>query len=61
MSLDEYIDVLINCIRILPEETIIHRLTGDGPKKLLVEPIWSGNKKMVMNTINKKLHETKLV
>ncbi len=61
MSLDEYIDVLINCIRILPKETIIHRLTGDGPKKLLVEPIWSGNKKMVMNTINKKLHETKLV
>ena len=57
MTLPEYTEVLLECLRILPEETIIHRLTGDGPKKLLVEPSWSANKKVVMNTINKALRE----
>lgn len=55
MSLDEYAEVIIQCIRLLPEETIVHRITGDGPKSLLVEPLWSANKKNVLNTINKKL------
>ena len=61
MSLEEYTEVLIKCLRLLPDETIIHRLTGDGPKKLLVEPKWSGDKKMVMNTINKALREEGLI
>ena len=51
MSLEEYTEVLMNCIRLLPKETVIHRLTGDGPKKLLVEPQWSADKKRVLNTI----------
>ena len=51
MSLEEYTEVLMNCIRLLPEDTVIHRLTGDGPKKLLVEPQWSADKKRVLNTI----------
>lgn len=55
MSLDEYAEVIIQCIRLLPEETLVHRITGDGPKSLLVEPLWSANKKNVLNTINKKL------
>ena len=55
MSLEEYTEILIKCIRLLPEETIIHRMTGDGPKKLLIEPKWSGDKKNVLNTINRML------
>ena len=53
MSLDEYIDVLNACVSVLPRKMVIHRLTGDGPKKLLIAPKWSGDKKKVLNRINK--------
>ena len=53
LSLKEYTEILVNCLKILPESTVIHRMTGDGDKRLLVEPIWSANKKVVLNTINK--------
>ena len=59
LSLDEYTKILINCLRILPESVVIHRMTGDGDKRLLVEPLWSGDKKMVLNTINKAIREAK--
>ena len=59
LSLDEYTEILINCLRILPESVVIHRMTGDGDKKLLVEPLWSGDKKRVLNTINKAIREAK--
>ena len=59
LSLDEYTEILINCLRILPESVVIHRMTGDGDKRLLVEPLWSGDKKMVLNTINKAIREAK--
>ena len=42
-SMDEYIELLIQCIRLLPPDMVIHRISGDGPKKLLVAPEWSGN------------------
>ncbi|MGB4661514.1 MAG: TIGR01212 family radical SAM protein [Mobilitalea sp.] len=51
MSLEEYIDLVISCLEILPGEMVIHRITGDGPKKLLLAPLWSGNKKLVLNSI----------
>ena len=54
LSLPEYIDILEMCVRHLPREMVIHRLTGDGPKKLLIAPEWSGNKRMVMNTIRQE-------
>ena len=57
MSLEEYTEVLINCLKILPESTIIHRMTGDGDKKLLIEPMWSADKKRVLNYINKRIRE----
>ena len=58
-SLDEYTEILINCLRILPESVVIHRMTGDGDKRLLVEPLWSADKKRVLNTINKAIREAK--
>ena len=59
LNLDEYTEILINCLKILPESVVIHRMTGDGDKRLLVEPLWSGDKKKVLNTINKAIREAK--
>lgn len=56
LSLDEYMDILFDCIERLPQHIVIHRITGDAPKKHLVEPLWSGNKKNVLNTINKEMN-----
>lgn len=53
LSLEEYADILCECIERLPKDVSIHRLTGDGDKKLLVSPMWSADKKRVLNTINK--------
>lgn len=55
MELDEYISLLLACIERLPQDIVLHRLTGDGPKKLLLAPLWSGNKKLVLNTIAKEM------
>ncbi len=57
-GLSEYAGLLTECIRILPENITIHRLTGDGPKNLLLAPLWSADKKRVLNTIHKTLKET---
>ena len=42
-------------LAILPEETVIHRLTGDGPGKLLLAPDWTRNKKRVLNAIQRAI------
>ena len=55
LSLDMYIEILRKCISVLPEEIVVHRLTGDGPKKLLIAPLWSADKKKVLNRIKKEL------
>ena len=61
LTLDEYIDILCDCIEVLPENVVVHRLTGDGDKKLLVAPLWSADKKRVLNTINRKFSERNVV
>ncbi len=57
LDMDKYIDILENCIMLLPPETVIHRLTGDGAKKDLIAPMWSADKKRVLNTINRRFRE----
>ena len=57
LSMDMYIDILIDCISHLSEQIVIHRITGDAPKKLLIAPLWSADKKRVLNTIHKELKE----
>ena len=52
MSMEEYVSLISDCLDILPEEIIIHRMTGDGPKRILVAPQWSGDKKRVLNELN---------
>lgn len=54
LSMEEYIDILCDCVEVLPENVVIHRLTGDGDKKLLVAPMWSADKKRVLNSINRE-------
>ena len=56
-ELEEYCDFIIDCLEILPPDMVIHRLTGDGPRSLLIAPLWSTDKKRVLNTINKRLNE----
>ena len=56
-ELEEYCDFVIDCIESLPPDMVIHRLTGDGPRKLLIAPLWSTDKKRVLNTIEKRFKE----
>ena len=53
MDLEEYCALIRDCLEILPDDIVIHRLTGDGPKKLLIAPKWSADKKRVLNTMRK--------
>ena len=57
MSMEEYTDLVRECIALLPGETVVHRMTGDGPRRLLVAPLWSLDKKRVLNMLNKKCDE----
>lgn len=52
LELEEYISILELCLRNLPPEAVIHRLTGDGAKRDLLAPLWSGDKKRVLNAIH---------
>ncbi|MBO6215577.1 MAG: TIGR01212 family radical SAM protein [Lachnospiraceae bacterium] len=52
---DEYIEILKECIKVIPDNVVIHRLTGDGDKKILIAPKWSGNKKQVWNRIQREV------
>ncbi len=55
LSMDGYLEILIHCICHLAPDTIIHRVTGDGPKDLLIAPLWSGNKKKVLNALHHRM------
>ncbi len=55
LELDEYIDIIKACVEIIPSDIVIHRLTGDGAKKDLIAPLWSADKKNVLNKLNKAL------
>lgn len=52
MSMDEYIAAVEKCVLNIPRETVVHRLTGDGAKKDLLAPLWSGDKKRVLNALH---------
>lgn len=53
LTLEEYVDIIYKSLSILEDKVVIHRLTGDGDKKLLVAPLWSANKKLVINELSK--------
>lgn len=56
-TMEEYLDILIDCLEHLSPDIVIHRLTGDGPKDLLIAPLWSSQKRTVLNTLH---HECRI-
>ncbi len=56
MSLEEYGAILKKCVELLPEHIVVHRITGDGAKRDLIAPLWSADKKRVLNYLHKLLN-----
>lgn len=61
LSLEEYTDILAGCIERINQDVVIHRLTGDGDKRSLIAPLWSADKKRVLNYINKYFDENNVI
>ena len=55
LEMDAYLDLIVECLTIIPPSVVVHRLTGDGPKRILIAPKWSGNKKAVLNALMKRI------
>ena len=55
LTMEEYLQIIKACVDLIPETMVIHRLTGDGNKKTLIAPLWSTDKKRVLNELNKVL------
>jgi len=55
LSMEAYLELVTECLKIIPPSIVIHRLTGDGPKRILIAPEWSGNKKAVLNALNTEI------
>ena len=56
LTLEEYGEILKKCVAVLPEHIVIHRITGDGAKRDLIAPLWSGDKKRVLNYLHRILN-----
>lgn len=57
LSRNEYVDIIVHQLELIPPETVIERITGDGDKKKLIAPMWSADKKAVLGAIDKRLAE----
>lgn len=57
LTMEEYGDILVQCVRQLPGHIVVHRITGDGAKKDLIAPLWSGDKKRVLNYLHRRLEK----
>ena len=57
LKLEEYVQLVADCIALLPKDMVIHRMTGDGDKRTLVAPMWSADKKRVLNRLNQVIKE----
>ena len=55
LDMMEYIDIIISCLEVLPPDMVIHRVTGDGPRALLLAPLWSLDKRRVLNTLHQEM------
>lgn len=53
LTMEEYLKIIKQCLEIIPKNIVIYRLTGDGAKKDLIAPLWSADKKKVLNAISK--------
>ena len=55
-SIEEYVNLVVECLEIIPPEVTIHRLTGDAPRSILINPPWSFNKRTILNGIDDRMH-----
>ncbi len=55
MTMEEYCELVVKCLKLLPKEVVIHRITGDGPKNLLISPMWVTDKKRVINALRRAI------
>ena len=53
LTMEEYGSILLQCLSVLPADVVVHRITGDGAKRNLIAPLWSADKKRVLNYLNK--------
>lgn len=60
MSLEAYTEILSSVLTLIPEETVVYRITGDGPKRLLIAPLWSADKKAVLNALHRQMERSSL-
>ncbi len=58
LELEEYGEILKECLLVLPEDVVVHRITGDGAKRDLIAPMWSADKKRVLNYLNKIIKDS---
>ena len=61
LELEEYIRILESCVESIPPEMVVHRLTGDGAKRSLIAPLWSADKKRVLNAITRAFERDRVV
>ena len=61
LSMEEYTDIICKAIELLPKNVVIHRITGDGDKRSLISPLWSGDKKKVLNYMNKEFEKRNII
>ena len=54
-SIEQYVDLVVRCLEVIPPDVTIHRITGDVPRKILVSPEWSYRKRTILNMINREL------
>ncbi|MBE5882960.1 MAG: TIGR01212 family radical SAM protein [Lachnospiraceae bacterium] len=57
LSKEEYLSLVISCLEHLSPDIVIHRVTGDGPKEMMIAPLWSCNKRDVLNSLHKQMRE----
>lgn len=58
MTLDSYTEILCSVLALIPDETVVYRITGDGPKRTLIAPLWSADKKAVLNALNRQIERS---
>lgn len=58
MTLDAYTELLCSLLTLIPEDTVLYRITGDGPKKTLIAPLWSADKKNVLNALHRQMERS---
>lgn len=52
---EEYLEILVRCLEHLSPDIVVHRVTGDGPKEILIAPTWSRDKRGVLNSLHRKM------